>query len=115
MQTLVDKSNTLAGYLYNNVILLPDLKVGGVILAHCVYTQSGEVKGKFFKNCLFNEDSELVAQEGASEPVPVSPEEAGRISREAWVILSRTKNHVCPWVTSGENWCNTTLDEFLSQ
>lgn len=115
MKTLVDKNGETTGYVYNNVILLPEYDVAGVILAHCVFTRNGHVRGKFFGDHIHNERGEIIARENKSHPAEISTEMARKIMIDAWKILSKTKDYLCPWVTSTGRWSNHTLEEFLSQ
>lgn len=115
MQTLSDKSGNTVAYLYNNVILFPDYSVGGVLLAHCVFTSSGCVSGKFFEGNLYNSEGEIIAIQGKNESVKITAEMGASIMLDAWKTLSLTKEHKCPWVNATENWAPVTLKEFLTQ
>ena len=113
MHILLDKNGKTSGYLYNNVILLPGNIVSGVVLAHCVFTRRGTVKGKFFGGTLYNQDREIVAKESTGDTPDVTVDQAKLIMVEAWKVLSLTTDHICPWVEAGENWSKTSLKEFL--
>ena|SRR5688572_21330276 len=115
MNVLVNQQEKITGYLYHNVILLPEYKVAGVLLAHCVFTSRGEVKGKFFEGFIYNEAGEIIAQEARGDQGRITESEAARIMKEAWTILSYTTNHNCPWVVATQEWSKTTLEEFLTQ
>lgn len=115
MHILSDKKGTTSGYLYNNVILLPGHKVAGVVLAHCVFTSNGNIKGKYFKGCIYNESGEIIANESNGDKASLTAEVGQRIMKDAWEILSRVKNHTAPWVIATEKWSKITLDEFLLQ
>ena len=115
MQILADQNVTAIGYLYNNVILLPGHIVAGVLLAHCVFTRKGHVKGKFFNEYLYNEQGEIIAQNIKGKSEEITPEAGRQIMLDAWKILGLTKEHLCPWVIATDKWSVTTLEEFLSQ
>lgn len=115
MHILTDKKGTTSGYLYNNVILLPGNKVLGVVLAHCVFTSRGRVKGKYFKSCIYNDAGEIIAREAVGETASLTAEEGNRIMKDAWEILSLTKEHISPWVIATDKWGRVTLEEFLLQ
>jgi hypothetical protein len=114
MQILQDQRGKKTAYLYNNVILLPGHVVAGVLLAHCVFARTGQVKGKFFKEHLYNERGEIIALTARGESEQITPETARRIMVDAWKILALTKEHTCPWVNATDKWCELTLEEFLS-
>jgi len=115
MNTLVNKEGKEVGFLYHNVILLPGYKVSGVLLAHCVFTTRGEVKGKFLEAYIYNEAGEIIAQVATGESAGIIESETARIMKEAWNILSHATKHDCPWVVATETWSKMTLDEFLKQ
>lgn len=115
MHILSDKKRTTSGYLYNNVILLPGHKVAGVVLAHCVFTANGNIKGKYFKGCIYNESGEIIANESGGEKAILTADVGQRIMKDAWEILSRVRNHTAPWVIATGKWSRITLDEFLQQ
>jgi hypothetical protein len=115
MHILSDKAKKPVGYLYHNVILLPGHKVAGVILAHCIFTKNGEVKGKFFRGNLHNEMGQIIAQDSTGSGDEITAEQGKHIMIDAWKILSRTSNHICPWVVASDEWSEVELEEFLSQ
>jgi len=115
MHILSDKAKKPVGYLYHNVILLPGHKVAGVILAHCIFTKSGEVKGKFFSGYLYNEMGQIIAKDSTGSGEEITAEQGKQIMIDAWNILSRTSNHICPWVVASDKWSDVELEEFLNQ
>lgn len=115
MHILVNQKEKISGYLYHNVILLPGYKVAGVLLAHCVFSKRGEVKGKYFEGYIYNEAGEIIAKEATGDQGGIGVNEAARIMKEAWTILSYTTNHNCPWVEASSHWSKMTLEEFLTQ
>ena len=115
MHILTDKNGNEAGYLYHNVILLPGNIVSGVILAHCVFTRNGTVKGKYFRGFMYNENGEIIAKEISGDSEEITAAQGKAIMVDAWTILSRTTDHICPWVVATDEWSATPLKEFLDQ
>lgn len=115
MHILTDKKGSVCGYLYNNVILVPGYSVRGVVLAHCVFTSKGVVKGKYFRGYIYNETGEIIAREAKGQIGDLTFSESTQIMKDAWELLARTKDHTAPWVIATDKWSGVTLEEFLLQ
>ncbi len=114
MHSLYNRSGEVIAYLHQNAIIHPDsFEVLGVVLGNCVFGPQAKLLGKFFHDKVYAFSGELLAKK---EQQPTSLPQRFNVSnciKQAWQILTRIKEHVCPWVVEKEVWSNASLAEYL--
>ncbi|NCI45538.1 4-fold beta flower protein [Sediminibacterium soli] len=114
MQALYNHAGEVVAYQYQHMLVHPDnLKVLGLILGNCVFSNQANMLGKLFQQKVYNLSGEVLAsKDEASLPLPQSFDTTGSIM-EAWQILVKIRDHSCPWVTAKNNWSHSSLGELL--
>ncbi len=114
MNALYNRSGEVIAYLHQNAIMHPDtFEVIGMTLGNCVFDPQAKVIGKFFHDKVYAISGELLAKK---DHKPVSIPQYLNVTdsiMQSWQILTRIKDHVCPWVTEKETWSNRSLAEYL--
>jgi hypothetical protein len=109
---LSDHNQSVVALIYNNILLIPDGKVIGVLLGHCVFGIDGQVKARYFKHNLFTMEGKILAKDGESDErfaidIP-------QLVENAWILLMKIKDHTCPTVVPGDDWATTSVSEHFS-
>jgi hypothetical protein len=113
VNTLLDSYGKPSGFLYNNIILLPQTyEVAGVVLGHCVFGPSGKAKGKLFNKTFYSATGEMLAREQAGN-TPTKDLNITKAMHEAWAILQQIKDHNCPWIEPKDRWASVSVKDFL--
>jgi hypothetical protein len=115
MQMLADKSGAIVGYIHQNILLLPEVKTAGIVLAHCVFTSSGTIKGKYFNDHIYDLEGLIVAKHVTAAPGIHNLPSRNQFVADAWQILQQVKNHNAPWVMPTQSWSAITFKDFLLQ
>jgi hypothetical protein len=114
MHALYNHAGEVIVYQYQNMLIHPEnLQVLGPVLGNCVFDSNARVLGKLFDQKVYNLAGEVLASK-ADLSLPVPPALNPTFSvLEAWQILMRIKDHICPWVTAKAKWSASSLAESL--
>jgi len=114
MHSLYNRAGEVIAYLHQNAIIHPDtLEVHGVVLGNCVFGPHAKLLGKFCHDKLYNTSGEMLAKkEQVSMSLPLSFNYTNSIA-QSWKILTRIKDHVCPWVPEKDVWSRASFAEYL--
>ncbi len=115
MYPLYNRHGDLIAYLHQNAIIHPEsFDVLGVMLGNCVFGPQAKVLGKIFHNKLYALTGELLAR---TEKTPMSIPQKLDVSAcisQAWQIMTRINDHICPWIPEKEVWSKSSLNEHLN-
>jgi hypothetical protein len=114
MQALYNHGGELIAYHYQNMLLHPDhFEVLGLVLGNCVFDHQAKLLGKLFQKNVYNLEGEVLAnQPDDSLALPLLFDNTKSVI-QAWHILTKIKDHVCPWVKVKHTWSRTSLAEHL--
>lgn len=112
MHTLLNQQGHLCGYLFNSKFLLPDnFVVGGVLLGHCAFGQTGAIKGRYFDHTLYSISGDMVCKAGkAVDPLGFDLQQT---ANQAWQVIRKIEDHHCPWVQPTGKWHPDSLSMLL--
>lgn len=114
MNILSDHLAREAGYLYNNIILLPgSFEVIGVILGNCIFGRNGTLKGKFYNHRFYTDKGEIIAHDNGQ--YKEQNIDTTKIIKDAWKLMTQIGNHACSWVQFQEKASPATLEDFLKE
>jgi hypothetical protein len=109
MILLTNRSHTTTAVIHNNILALPDGKVVGILLGHCVFGAEGKVLAKYFKHHLYTLEGKVLAiEDGTADKVNV---DTSQLLQDAWLLIMRIKDHTCPIITPTEIWTGKTINE----
>lgn len=98
--------------LYNNILLLKDGTILGVILGHCVFGWQGEVVAKYFNKKLYTLDGLILGKACGSADRPDT--DIPELLEKAWALVKQIKDHTCPMIKPTEKWATAgPLEHFL--
>ncbi len=109
---LADHHQSVVALIYNNILLIPDGKVIGVLLGHCVFGIDGQVKARYFQHTLFTMEGKALAKDDESNDrfaidIP-------QLLENAWLLLMKIKDHTCPPVVPTDEWATTSVKEHFT-
>ena len=109
---LSQNNNHTDAAIYNNILVLNDGTILGVILGHCVFGWQGKVMAKYFKHTLYTLDGHILAKDSVNTDTLKA--DINSVLEKAWVLLRQIKDHSCPLIKPTEKWANIYLkDHFL--
>ena len=114
MQAFYNHAGELIAYQYQNMLIHPDsFQVLGIVLGNCVFGNQAKMLGKLFQQKVYSLNGEVLASKSdASLPEPATLDAKGCV-RQAWQIVVKIKDHVCPWVNARDAWSRASLAESL--
>jgi hypothetical protein len=109
MYIVQDKHKNQVALLHNNILVaIHDESVLGVILGHCVFSKNEKLIGRIFSDKIFLQNGKLI---GTIVNIPANHQfDEIKTLQDAWMILSKIKEHNCSWIKDSQVW---DLSEFL--
>lgn len=109
MILLTNRNNATVAVIHNNIIALPNGRVIGILLGHCVFGSEGNVLAKYFKHTLFTLDGKKIALEnGAADKANVDTQQ---LVQQAWELIMKIRDHTCPIISPTDTWSDKTVEE----
>ncbi len=106
---LADNHQDIIALIYNNILLVPNGKVIGVLLGHCVFGMDGQVKAKYFQHTLFTIEGNILAK--AAESKKIFSIDIMQLVENAWLVIMKIKDHTCPVIVPTNEWTHLSLRE----
>ncbi len=112
MKAFTDTTGKPVLFLYQNTLLFPESgNVAGVILGQCIFDASGEPRGKYLNDSLYDENGHIIAKR--DEETAQSKLSLTGIMQSAGAILQKIRNHHCSRIIPTSIWVSVTAIEFF--
>ena len=113
MYFVTDQQNIKMALISRNVILDPKgEKVLGITVGDCLFNSQSKVFGKIINSQAYDLKGAIIGKIVLSNPA-LTTHITQEQTNTSWQILTKIKEHTCPWIAISTEWSLLTFTDHL--